>query len=182
MTSPERDDGGHGPPVVLLLHGPKGPHPAGVAVPVRVELRNEGPDELWMVGVVDGSEGGVRYPHYLPTVSREGRVVAQPPPPEDPLVGPLRAVDFRRLAPGEAFDPTEPRQGAAYLPLSTLTNFIPLESGKYGYRVELSTESDHPDEWLGRFNQEGEREAVLALIAKVPRLRVASNSLEVEVR
>ncbi|MCX4835574.1 hypothetical protein OG746_43495 [Streptomyces sp. NBC_01016] len=26
--------------------------------------------------------------------------------PEDPLVGPLRSQDLRRLAPGESFDPT----------------------------------------------------------------------------
>jgi hypothetical protein len=45
----------------------------------------------------------------------------------------------------------------------------------------LSTESSQPEEWLGRFGQEAERSAVLELVARVPRLTVTSNALEVEV-
>jgi len=153
----------------------------GRPVRVRVEIRNDSGSALWMVGVVDGSEGGVRFPRYMPAVKLGGRVVAAPPPPEDPLVGPLRAADFRRLAPGESFDPTRPSHGAAYLPLSTFANFTPSKQGAYRYELELSTNSDSPERWLGRFNQEDERAAVLELIGKVPRVTVTA-ALEVEVR
>ena len=161
--------------VSLALRSPDGPRRAGEAVPLEVELRNEGDRELWMVGVVGGSEEGVRYPRYRPSVTLEGSVVAQPPPPEDPLVGPLRVADFRRLAPGEAFDPT------AGMPLATFANLRPAEPGIYRYALELSTESERPEQWLGSFGQEQDREAVLELIARVPRLTVRSNDLDVEV-
>jgi hypothetical protein len=177
-----RDDGAQGPVLLgLLLGGPEGPQPVGRAVGVEVEVRNLGTEEVWIVGVVSGSEERVRYPHYLPSVTRDLEVVAKPPPPEDPLVGPLRVADFRRLAPGEGFDPTR-RDGAAYLPLSTFTSFRPTEPGVYRYTLTLSTESQEPEEWLGRFGQEAEREAVLDLVTLIPRLTIKSDPLVVEVR
>jgi hypothetical protein len=134
-----------------------------------------------MVGVVDGSEHGVRYPHYRPSVELDGSVVARPAAPEDPLVGPLRAADFRRLGPGEAFDPTLRDAGAAYLPLATFATFAPAEPGRYRYSLTLSTESSDPEQWLGRFNQDAERAAVLELVARVPRI-TATSAVEVDVR
>lgn len=166
--------------VTLVLQGPeKGG--VGRPVQVRVEIRNDGEHAIWMVGVIDGSEDGVRFPRFMPSVKLEGKVAATPPPPEDPLVGPLRAADFRRLAPGESFDPTRPSPGSAFLPLSTFANFVPSTEGVYRYELELSTESDGPERWLGRFNQDEERSSVLELLDKVPRVRVTA-ALQVEVR
>jgi hypothetical protein len=178
----ESDDGGQGPAVVLVLRSPAGLQPVGQPVAVGVEVRNLAAGDVWMVGVIDGSEEGLRYPHYRPSVTRNGVVVAAPPPPEDPLIGPLRVADFRRLGPGEAFDPTRGESGAAYLPLSTFASFRPAESGAYSYTLTLSTESGQPEEWLGRFGQDAERTAVLDLVARVPRVTVTSKILEVEVR
>ncbi|MGH2697825.1 MAG: hypothetical protein ACRDJL_01325 [Actinomycetota bacterium] len=149
---------------------------------MSIELRNATDHELWMVGILDGSEEGVRFPRYAPSVSRGDEVVAGPPSPEDPLVAPLRAADFRRLAPGESFDPGDPSGDAAYMPLSTFANFRPPAPGRYRYGLVLSTESEAPERWLGRFNQDAERAAVLDLIQRVPRLTVTSNVLEIEVR
>jgi hypothetical protein len=162
--------------ISLLLRSPDGPRRAGEALPVEVELRNDGDDELWIVGVVGGSEEGVRYPRYRPSITKAGEVVGEPPPPEDPLVAPLRAADFKCLSPGEPFDPT------TGLPLSTFANFRPPETGIYRYTLELSTESERPEQWLGSFGQDEERSGVLELIARVPRLTVRSNVLDVEVR
>jgi len=153
----------------------------GRPVDMRVEIRNESGRAIWMVGVVDGSEEGVRFPRYIASVKFGGRVVAAPPPPEDPLVGPLRTADFRRLAPGESFDPTRPSQGSAFLPISTFANFVPSKEGAYRYELELSTNSDSLEKWLGRFNQEDERASVLELIGKVPLVTV-TGALDVEVR
>lgn len=108
-------------------------------------------------------------------------VVSSPAAPEDPLVGPLRTADFRRLAPGEAFDPTRRDAGAAYLPLATFATFAPAEPGRYCYALTLSTESRDPEGWLGRFNQDAERDAVLELIARVPRITLTS-TVDVDVR
>ena len=141
----------------LTLEGPAGPSPVGRPVPIRVELRNEGPGELWITGVLDGSETGTRYPIWRPSVRLGSVVVAQPPAAEDPLVGPLRESDFRRLA--------------------TFALFAPAEPGTYVYGLELSTDSPSPEAWLGRFNQD---RAVLDLVARVPRFR-ARGEVAVEV-
>lgn len=152
----------------LTLHAPAGPHPAGRPVPVHARLRNTGPDDLWIVGVVDGSDTGTRYPHWLPSVRLGGVVVAAPAPPEDPLVGPLRAGDFRRLAPGEAMDPG---------PLPTFATFAPAAPGTYVYSLDLSTGAGRPEAWLGAFNQD---RSVLDLVARVPRLTLhAETTVEI---
>jgi hypothetical protein len=142
----------------LALHAPAGPSPLGRPVPVRPELRNEGAGEVWVVGVLDGSETATRYPHWVPSVRLGDRVVAAPPAAEDPLVAPLRDTDFRRLAPGEGFDPGR---------LATFAIFSPAEPGAYVYALELSTESPRAEDWLGAFNQDP---AVVELVARVPRL------------
>lgn len=151
----------------LALIGPAGPVAVGRPVPVRASLRNDGPDELWVVGVLDGSETGTRYPVWRPSVLLGDRVVASPPMAEDPLVGPLRADDFRRLAVGEAFDPGR---------LATFSVFVPETPGLYTYVLELSTEAGGPEQWLGRFNQDP---SVASLVARVPRMRLRA-SLEVQ--
>lgn len=135
-----------------------------------------------MTGVVDGSEEGSRYPHYLPQIAIAEQVVAVPPPPEDPLVGPLRLTDFRLLRPGEAFDPTRPHPGATFLPISTFSNFRPTAPSLVQFTLVVSTESQHPEQWLGYFGQDAERSAVLERIAQVPRLTIRSNVLEVEAK
>ncbi|GAA3445202.1 hypothetical protein [Planomonospora venezuelensis] len=154
------------------LTAPGGPYPAGKPVPVSVSLVAVA--ELLVTGVLDGSEDGSRYPRYLPSVSFEGRVAAAPPVPEDPLTGPLLASDFVRLAPGEAFDPCAART------LATFETFAPDRPGSYAYTLTLDTESEAPEQWLGRLGQTGAAE-VLALVRRVPRLRVTSPSLIVEV-
>jgi hypothetical protein len=166
--------------VTLELRGPKEVR-VGRPIGLRVAIHNATDHGIWMVGVVDGSEGGVRFPRYAPSVMLDGRVVAAPPRPEDPLVGPLRVEDFHRLDPGESFDPTEPSHGAAYLPLSTFANFVPSKQGNYRFELSLSTESDSPERWLGRFNQEDERAPVLELIEKVPPVAVSA-AFEIEAR
>jgi hypothetical protein len=171
-----------GPPVLAVtLLGPKDPQRVAMPIPIKIEVRNLSQQSVWIVGVVDGSEQGIRYPHYLPRIALGDEVVAEPPPPEDPLVGPLRLVDFRLLAPGEAFDPTSPHAGATFLPISTFSTFQPAGPGRYEFDLTLSTQRQYPEQWLGYFGQDAERSAVLQRIAQVPRLTVRSNILEVEV-
>lgn len=183
MTTSSTSDGGAGTggAVAVVLRAPDGVHPQGRPVPLQVEVRNIGDTEIWMVGVLDGSEGGVRYPHYLPTVMRDGVTVAAPGAAEDPLVAPLRAEDFRRLAPGASFDPTSRDDGTRYQPLSTFAAWACPHAGEYQYVLELSTTSDDPQQWLGRLGAAGDPEHLRELIARVPRLRITSNVLTVRV-
>lgn len=150
-------------------------------MPIRIEVKNVSSGDIWMVGVLDGSESGTRYPHYLPEIRLAGRVVAKPPAPEDPLVSPLRLADFHLLEPGAGFDPTA-TPGAAYLPVSTFSNFRPSIPGRYEVQLVLSTESRTLEQWLGKFGQDLERAAVLDRLPLIPKLTVTSNLLAVEVR
>ncbi|GIH77604.1 hypothetical protein [Planobispora longispora] len=157
----------------IELTAPGGPYPAGKPVPVTVSVVST--SDVLLVGVLDGSEDGSRYPRYRPTVSLGGRVVAAPPAPEDPLVGPLRLSDFVRLAPGEPYDPCTTRT------LATFETFVPDGPGSYAYELTLDTESDTPEQWLGRVGQTDVPE-VLTLVREVPRLRITSSPLVVEIR
>jgi hypothetical protein len=148
--------------ITLHLTAPAGPQPAGRPVTVTVELRNEGASPVVLPVLADGSEEGARFPVARPTVRRGSEIVAAPPMPEDPLFAPLRADKFRAVPPGEAIQPGTPL---------TFANFTPREAGEYTYELEFSTDGE-PERWLGRFNQDADREAVLALIAQVPRFVV----------
>ncbi|WP_151476271.1 hypothetical protein [Streptomyces albicerus] len=167
----------------LVLYGPSGTQPLGRPAPVRVEIRNTSGREIWIAGVLDGSESGLRFPRYLPAVTRteDGVVVARPAPAEDPLVGPLRRGDLRRLAPGESFDPTT---GPGCLPLMTFAHFVPERSGRCRYTLTLNTEAARPEDWLGGFGLPNgiEREELLALVARVPRTTVTAAPLDVDFR
>ncbi len=177
MGSPHRREDGRQPAVLTLrLTTEPGRQPIGEPARIAVQLGNATTEDLWVVGVLDGSEEGARYPHYRPAVLHDEVVVAAAPPPEDPLVGPLRAADFHRLAPGETFDPIG--SGTAGQ-LFTFTSFRPAEPGVYRFTLTLSTESQQPEDWLGRFGQDAERAAVLELLPRVPRLTVTSDPLDV---
>ncbi|MFD6285500.1 hypothetical protein [Streptomyces sp. NPDC060205] len=169
----------------LVLYGPSGPQPLGRPATVRVELRNTGDHDLWIAGVLDGSENGLRFPHYRPTVTRSdsdgGTVVASPAPAEDPLVSPLRPADLRKLSPGESWDPAS---GPGCLPLMTFAHFAPRRPGRYRYTLTLDTDAAGPEDWLGGFGVPTgtAREDLLALVALVPRTRVVADPVEVDFR
>ncbi|MER6425358.1 hypothetical protein [Streptomyces sp. NPDC001137] len=152
----------------MVLHAAKGPHPVSEPVPVEVELRNVSDAAVWVVGVLDGSEAGLRFPHFRTAVLHGGGTVYRPLV-EDPLVGPLLRSHFRLLSPGESFDPSA-GGGDGYLPLTVFTQFRPLERGQYQYRLTFSSESARPEQWFGRFGQRAdEHPALIDLISRVPR-------------
>jgi hypothetical protein len=150
---------------------------------VSIEVRNVGAVAIWVVGVVDGSEAGARFPRWIPIVEPRELVV----PAERPdFTAPLSPADFRRLEPGEAFDPTRPVNGARYFPVSM---FESLTENPERYRLTLELDTTAPDErsWGGslpdhRPDSQQRAGEVQQLLLKVPRLRVRSNTLELVVR
>lgn len=164
----------------VLLHLAAGGHRVGEPLDIRVEICNAGNRELWFVGVLDGSESGIRYPHYRPSIVLDDKVVATPPTAEDPLVGPVRPVDVRRVAPGESFDPTDRTGGAAYLPLFTFAAFRPVRSGSYRCTLAVDTAAPSPESWFGSFGQAADISGLLDLIARVPAVTLSA-TLDVEV-
>ena len=158
---------GIAPPSPPRCAGP-GPHRVGVPVMVRVVVINVGTAPLWIrvCSTALRPPPGAVLPAYRPA---DGEIVAAPPQPEDPLVGPLRPEDFRRLEPGQWFDPTDRSGGPAYLPLSTFDSFRPDRPGTYRYTLILDTTGPE-EQWMGRFGQEPFRAGVLPLLALVPKV------------
>lgn len=160
-------------PLSVILTVPSDPQKVGVVVPVKIEVRNVSSDPVWMIGVLDGSEQGYRFPQYQPSITSEPPV----PPPEMEECGnlaPLRLQEFTHLDPNESFDPTVSDSGAAYLPIYTFANFVAPAPGSYQFRLKLSTRSDNEDDWLGMRGYPGESD-VLARLKDVPRVEVESN-------
>jgi hypothetical protein len=160
-------------PLSVVLTVPDVPQKLGVVVPVKIEVRNVSANGVWMIGVLDGSEQGYRFPHYRPSITSDRPV----PPPEMEACGnlaPLRLQEFTHLDPNESFDPTVSDSGAAYLPLYTFANFVAPAPGSYQFQLKLSTRSDNEEDWLGLPGYPGESE-VLARLKDVPRVEVESN-------
>ena len=159
--------------ISIVLTVPSDPQKVGVVVPVKIEVRNVSSAPLWMIGVLDGSEQGYRFPHYRPSITSDPPM----PPPEMEACGnlaPLRLQEFTRLDPDESFDPTVSDSGAAYLPIDTFANFVAPAPGSYQFQLKLSTLSEKEEDWLGMRGYPGEAD-VLVRLADVPRVEVESN-------
>jgi hypothetical protein len=164
----------------VILTVPTEPQRVGSPIMINISVKNISSQPLWMIGVLDGSEIGFRYPHYKPSITGS---VPIPPPENLPWCGnvaPLRLQDFHYLLPGESFDPIVPQEGAEYLPLVIFNSFRPSLPGNYEFRLEVSTESEQEEDWLGVLEYPG-KENVLARLAKVPRLQIESKVTSVKV-
>jgi hypothetical protein len=150
----------------------------GKPSPIAVEVKNVSASPVWIVGVLDGSELGVRYPHYVPKIV--GPDYVQPKPEFPEMTSPIRPADFRLLKPGESFDPARREGGAAYLPIVAFDTFTPTTPGEYEITLTLSTASDRDDQWMGTLPSYGEKEP-LERLAQVPRLRITSPKLVIKV-
>lgn len=162
--------------LILTLLVADSPVPVGQPVPVAIKLRNISDRPVWVTYVLDGSEERARYPYVRAEVTQDGITVAEPPAAEDPLVSPLRPEDFRLLQPGEAFDPIRPQGIAGHVPLFTFLNFRPEAPGTYEFSVTYSTESPSPENWLGGFGQDDDRDAVLSRIADIPHITLTASA------
>ncbi|MDX0481416.1 hypothetical protein GOD90_20280 [Sinorhizobium medicae] len=146
---------------------------------IRIEVRNISQLPIWLVGVLDGSEAGARFPKWIPHISGPKGELS---PPESPdFTSPLRAADFRRLAPGESFDPTLPVDGAAYFPIAAFER-LSDEAGDYSVTLELDTSASTPAAWMGtlpdrRPQAESEAGEVVRRINEIPPMKVRSNTL-----
>jgi len=166
--------------IELHLSAPS-PVRVGEAVDIEVALRNASARPVWIVGVVPGSEGGLRLPRYLPRVIADGTVVAAPARSRAARLPPLRLRDFRLLASGESVDPTQGGVEHGWTRLQTFLSFRPRRPGRYVFVLTLSMQSDSPEQWLTEVDLADDRDELLARIGHVPRLVAESNRLEVKV-
>jgi hypothetical protein len=162
----------------LTLHAAQQIYTVGDTPTIAVRVRNVSTSPLLFVGVLDGSEFGLRYPHYIPEVSGPSDVRSQVEAPD--FTAPLRRTDVRTLQPGEEFDPTDRSGGAAYVQIATFL-YLASAPGRYTVSLTVSTECDTIEPWLGTLP--APRDPVVPdLIARIPRLTVRSPLLTIDVR
>jgi len=152
----------------------------GAPVSIRVALENRSGQAIWVVGVLDGSEAGARFPHYLPTISGPPGV-PEPPPPWCGMLMPLRLQEFQLLQAGKQFDPTQATAEASFVPITIFTNFRASQPGRYSFHLTFSTLSQGDDAWLGAAGG-SEEAAVRRRIAQVPRMQIVAQPVIVEVK
>jgi hypothetical protein len=140
----------------------------------QVRVQNVSDRDVWMIGVLPGSEG-LRYPHYVAEIEGPSGPVPVRLPEDLDYVPGLRPDDFVRLSPGESFDP----QGEGFVPVQQLAWFRPAQPGRYRLRLRFDATDDDLRKWLGH-TPVPDRPRVERLIGLVPPVRVWSNTLEIE--
>jgi hypothetical protein len=168
-------DPGLGEPIQIWLAAAGGEHwPVDRPPRFEVRVRNVSEDEVWMVGVLPGSEG-LRYPQYVAEIEGPSGPVTPRFPEDLDYVPGLRPEAFVRLAPGESFDP----QGEGFVPIQQLAWFRPPRPGRYRLRLCFDATAGDVRLWLGH-TPVPDRARVERLIRRVPPVRVWSNILEIE--
>jgi len=166
-------------PLAVILTSPATPCRVGEPVAISVEVRNVSGRPLRMVGVLDGSEAGFRFPKYRPEITGPAAGAEADTVFWCGTVAPLHLRDMRLLMPGKGFDPCLAADGAAFLPLAAFLNFRPTTPGSCRFRLTVDT-SGTEEEWFGRRNVPDGNE-IRRLLGEVPRGKYVSNTLEIKV-
>jgi hypothetical protein len=155
----------------LTLSSDKKEYAKGERPVFTASLKNVSDGEVVVVGCLDGSCWGRRYPRWAATATVDGEAVAEEPLGMCGTVNPLDKGDVRTLKPGESMDPF----GKPYFSHSKLGTSLKFD--KVGsYKVVLTYDTEAAEE--KRFHGAGEPAAeALALLARVARTKVASNEL-----
>ncbi|RNC73254.1 MAG: hypothetical protein ED859_00670 [Desulfuromonadales bacterium] len=167
-------------PLAVILTGPATPCRVGEPVAISVEVRNVSDRPLRMVGVLDGSEAGFRFPRYRPEITGPSAGAETDSVFWCGTVAPLHLRDVRLLMPGEGFDPRMAADGSAFFPLAAFLGFRPTAPGGYRFRLIVDTSAPAADEWLGMPSILNEEE-IRRLLDEVPRGEYVSNTLDIEV-
>jgi hypothetical protein len=164
--------------IQITLRADQQSYAVGETPTIAVRVRNVSTSPLLFVGVLDGSEFGLRYPHYIPEVTGPVDVRSLAEAPD--FTAPLRRTDVRTVQPGEEFDPTDRAGGESYVQIAAFL-YLANAPGRYTVSLTVSTECDAVEPWLGTLPVPRDP-AVPDLIAQIPRLTVRSEPLTIEVR
>lgn len=164
-----------GPPVEVVLTAESQTIEAGQVPAFSVRLINRSDETICLVGSLDGSDVGWRYPKL--TAQREG-------PVETAAIGRcgnmnnLREEDFVTLKPGQGFDPYDAERG--FFGNQVLREKL-TEPGEYTFTLTYDTDEHDIGKWWG-FMGPGEPTAGMKRrFAKVPKGTFESNTVTITV-
>ncbi|QDU19188.1 hypothetical protein [Urbifossiella limnaea] len=153
---------------------------------ITVALTNQTAADMYLVGSLDASDCKWRLPYCTFDITG--------PDGKSPVKGVsrcgnmnvLREKDFVKVAPGKSFDPYQRVDDGGFFSSHQLQAEHFAAPGEYRVRFHYATtaEKEPRGNWFGdgfRKGQEAEEARVKALLAQVPRVTVASNTITVRV-
>jgi hypothetical protein len=174
-------------PFVCVLSCDNATVELGTMPKITVAITNRTEQDVYLVGNLDGSNGGDRYPHCVCTVTKDGKVV--PVAETERWCGDMNALEdynFVKVAAGQTFDPYQDKEiGPGQHRIYSSTMLYPSmfkSTGAYHVRFHYSTTSDDIREWAGDGRDSvGADKTLVALFRQVPHIDLTSNELVITV-
>lgn len=146
---------------------------AGKEVQFRVRIKNISDRDVTVVGCLDGSSSGKRYPHFNRSVT-----------PSEPMAermgcgncNSLRDSDLKVLKPGETFDPFGPNSFGNWL-----AKWTPPKEGTYTVRWTFDYTAKDLSEWNGPIERRMGMGGLEEQLKKIPKVSLAA-TVEVKVK
>ncbi len=135
----------------------------------RVVLTNVSKKPVVLVGSIEGSTGGDRYPHCVFTLERDGDTMVKRGIRIDGNFNDLRSSDFRLLAPGRSFEPFA--MPSFVPPAEILKPFA--KPGHYVVTFSYSTDAIDYKDWQPWWR--AARADVIEKLKEVPRLNLQAS-------
>ena len=163
--------------IVCEISAKKTNYVVGESPAIEVRLRNKTNRTIRLVGCLDGSDLGWRFPHCVFEVDG-------PPGHRGPGIGrcgntnALRAEDFVDLRAGESLNPFMRIDDYGFFGSSALDFTHFMVPGKYTVRFRYSTNSSKILEWVGIAGPPAKDSAVARLFPEVAKFETTSNSIE----
>jgi hypothetical protein len=150
---------------------------------VEVSITNRSGKDVYLVGSLDGSDVGWRFPKCgFDLLDTEGKPIPQTKPMlRCGNMNPLKAEDFVKVPAGKTFSPT----GSGFFGSWQLYRFQELPPGVYVLRFYYQTSTKGIDDYFGderMFGQKVEKPELLRFFEAVPLVDIKSNDLRITVK
>ncbi|HZL73294.1 MAG TPA: hypothetical protein VFC86_12610 [Planctomycetota bacterium] len=166
-------------PVLQLSIKVEGEAAVGKPMAFRIRITNVSDEDVAVVGALDGSDAGLRFPFYGVEITRPD---GSPWVPVGELrcgnCNALRTEDIVRLKPGDEFDPL----GEGFFRNYRLSIWRPATKGKHLLRMIVSFSSEDPEKWNGPMKPRlPDPHRIRSLLADVPKINLEAK-VEFEVK
>lgn len=171
------------PKLKCILTSDRTEYKVGEVPQLQVKIINEGNEDVYIIGSLDGSDVKWRMPYCYFSIQK-------PKTDSVGLVGrcgntnALSASDFIRIKPGESFNPYQLFDGihGFFSDFETMRPENFRNPGIYKIRFYYNSNSNDIDSFDGRFNQLGNDSiAVRELFPKAAKVELSSNEIEIRI-
>jgi hypothetical protein len=143
---------------------------------ITVELINQTNKEIYLVGNLDYSDYGMRYPYcYFEITGPDGESADRRRGPGCGTMNPLRVEEFVKVPPGGTFNPHQKIDRYGFWSSRQLSPDTFREPGVYRIRFLYSTKNNTIDQWAGSSSEVAANAEIMRLFNQVPKVEVHSN-------